>query len=383
MNKIVTELKKSPLFNLSLSSKELFHSNFIYWVAERSGSASLAAFGEEIKSIFPEIPKDLKCTNIEREKTNLDLKFQFSSEGKKHFLVIENKVKSSIYLNQLEKYSKGNQESTTFAVLALKKPQLFQKRESINVNGYTWHYFSYKSLLKLLENFVEFNSISEYERNIIEDYIGFTNNLIEISNRISVNENDKFTHFNNDDLSELRTIKLHDLYLKKVYEEFAFKIHQKLKDNFSDILTPFGETWFAEGKNIFVGHGFTRSTGILEVKYKVTPSFLLGIQIQHNSYKILIESFKASKSSNPPKTAMKIKERLDKEKLWFDLSKIDDNTYPRGNKGFNKYGNTFFYKSVKLHSELSIKEIIDYVISDIKLIHSRQDQIRLIVENYE
>jgi hypothetical protein len=27
-------LKKSPLFNLSLSSKELFHSNFLAWLCE-------------------------------------------------------------------------------------------------------------------------------------------------------------------------------------------------------------------------------------------------------------------------------------------------------------------------------------------------------------
>lgn len=29
---IVSELEESPMFQLSLSSKELFHSNFLYWI---------------------------------------------------------------------------------------------------------------------------------------------------------------------------------------------------------------------------------------------------------------------------------------------------------------------------------------------------------------
>lgn len=29
---VIEALKKSPMFQLSLSSKELFHSNFLYWI---------------------------------------------------------------------------------------------------------------------------------------------------------------------------------------------------------------------------------------------------------------------------------------------------------------------------------------------------------------
>ena len=34
METVINILKKSPLFNLSLSSKELFHSNFLYWIGQ-------------------------------------------------------------------------------------------------------------------------------------------------------------------------------------------------------------------------------------------------------------------------------------------------------------------------------------------------------------
>jgi hypothetical protein len=382
MKEIVNKLKKSALFNLSLSSKELFHSNFIYWVAnECLNKSGLEEFGELLKSYFPTIPKDSKCSVIEREKGNLDLKFQFNSDRNVHYLILENKVKSSIYLNQLKKYSKGNKNQNTFAVLSLNKPHLFGENESIDVNGYVWFYFSYYKLLKLLDKFTKSKIIGSYETDIIKDYIGFTSSLVEISNSISVKDNQCFHHYDNDDLRELKGVKLHDLYLKKVYEEFAFKVHQKLKKDFAHKLTPFGEAWFNENKEIFVGHGFTRSTGIVEVKYRVSQNFLLGIQIQDNSYKILIESFKTNKKSESPRTAFNIKEDLLNQGLWFDLRHISDYTYPRGNAVFNKYGSTFFYKSAKLSENLTVKEIINYIIRDVKLIDKNQDEIRLLIKS--
>ena len=33
--KAINYLKTSPMFNLSLSSKELFHSNFLYWICKK------------------------------------------------------------------------------------------------------------------------------------------------------------------------------------------------------------------------------------------------------------------------------------------------------------------------------------------------------------
>ncbi len=35
MEKFVETLNNNPIFQLSLSSKELFHSNFLAWLAER------------------------------------------------------------------------------------------------------------------------------------------------------------------------------------------------------------------------------------------------------------------------------------------------------------------------------------------------------------
>jgi hypothetical protein len=51
----IQELKSSPIFNLSLSSRELFHSNFVFWVA----SIEQQSFREEFaKALSVEISGD-------------------------------------------------------------------------------------------------------------------------------------------------------------------------------------------------------------------------------------------------------------------------------------------------------------------------------------
>lgn len=49
MTHSIDELSSSPLFNLSLSSKELFHSNFLAWLAQH------------YPDFFVEICKELGC----------------------------------------------------------------------------------------------------------------------------------------------------------------------------------------------------------------------------------------------------------------------------------------------------------------------------------
>lgn len=90
-------LQSSPLFNLSLSSKELFHSNFLAWLAQK------------YPSLFVEICKDLGCQAdwsnanwcVERESMNFDLCIK---TGEKIVMVLENKVKSIPSKLQLDEY---------------------------------------------------------------------------------------------------------------------------------------------------------------------------------------------------------------------------------------------------------------------------------------
>ncbi len=62
IERIVKDLKKSPLFQLSLSSKELFHSNFIYWL--------ISTYTAEFSGLFSRFLTERdnqKITNVTRE----------------------------------------------------------------------------------------------------------------------------------------------------------------------------------------------------------------------------------------------------------------------------------------------------------------------------
>ena len=97
-NQELEDLKKSPLFNLSLSSKELFHSNFIAWLCDNYKEIMSEIFKKYISSSDENI---LIKGIVQREMKNIDLTLTFSNNEK---LYIENKVKSLPSLSQLQKY---------------------------------------------------------------------------------------------------------------------------------------------------------------------------------------------------------------------------------------------------------------------------------------
>lgn len=109
--KAIEYLKTSPMFNLSLSSKELFHSNFLYWIWKLDSTA----FKCLIAKLLNVSPNDLKWGNeweVVREYNSFDLCVKYCDKESNNeetgasdvLLVIENKVKSIPYKRQLYKY---------------------------------------------------------------------------------------------------------------------------------------------------------------------------------------------------------------------------------------------------------------------------------------
>ena len=105
------QLKQSPMFNLSLSSKELFHSNMLAWIAEDEDTETLFVKILELFGLANNIAQDIakKIRSDEymvlREYKNFDLcicekiKTDDTEEGYKEgriLLVLENKEFSFI-----------------------------------------------------------------------------------------------------------------------------------------------------------------------------------------------------------------------------------------------------------------------------------------------
>lgn len=369
MIETIEKLKSSPIFNLSLSSKELFHSNFLYWI----GQNYPAEFGELFSEFLNEQPENLRIKEIFREKENIDLSFNYFNGQE---VLIENKVKSVPYIGQLAKYSEKHTNWKNYILLSLSEPLFFQSQDELEINGATWYYLSYADLKLMLQSIAE-KINNEYHRKIIIDYCEFISCLIKINEHCKIDEEELFDFHSiktNQLYRELIDIRLHDFYLKKKYELLAFEIYKKLSKlgkNLTEFSLPLN--WNNETPIIFMGYGMTRSLGLMDLKYLISPNIALGIQIQGEHYRMVVED-------RTGKTAKKIKNELENN-LWFDFTKTfpQARVYPKPEKGFNKYGETFFYKSVKLGTNLKIKDIVDVILSDVERIESNLKEIEGII----
>ncbi len=264
----------------------------------------------------------------------------------------------------------------------MSEPTFFINNKFILKGDIEWHYFSYKKLSKVLTGLVA-KIRDNYHTGLINDYIGFIDELIKIDELCQINKNDMFD-FHNDDsngstLKQLKEIRLHDFYLKRKYELLAFKIYSKLKENNKPLLA-FNEKldWnsFNVKQRVFVGFGMTRSLGLFDMKYRINNNLILGVQIQGEHFRLFIED-------NSGEQAEKIKEKLLNDGLWFNFASSFDNPkiYPLESykQNFNKYGKTFFYKSVKLGTDKAVDEIINIVLSYVDQIKQNLEQIENIL----
>ncbi len=388
LQETIKDLKESPLFNLSLSSKELFHSNFLYWIANNYKKE----FGELFAPYLKELPNDMNIGEVYREKKSIDLSFSYPN-GQEVF--IENKVKSVPYIRQLENYSEKNAEHN-YILLSLSRPSFFDDVDSNgnqldvkDIGGVVWQYLSYsvlRDMLTSLKSKIKDNvNIDEdkYHCQIIEDYCTFIDGLIEINKYCDL-ENDEIFDFHSKEhdklYSKLEDIRVHDFYLKKKYEVLAYKVFKELKNRGKN-LTPFSAPldWkSAKPKTIYVNYGMTRSQGLMDLKYFISKKVLLGIQIQGDQYRMVVED-------NDNRTANKLKDKLnsDENKLWFNFSNFPEDfmsnkiVYPtQKDKVFNKFGKNFFYKSVKLGTSLTIGEIVGIILKDVEHIEDKYDEIK-------
>ena len=184
--KAINYLKTSPMFNLSLSSKELFHSNFLYWIYLYD------------KSYFKELVGKLGADTsswgndndwvLKREYNNFDLcvikyETQLGKRNKEKknkeenlLLVIENKIKSIPTLEQLKNYNKKICDK--FKNCEPEKILLSLTESEISVEG--WRYVSYEPICEWLQMLL-LKLDTQYERELINDYAKFVKALITLT----------------------------------------------------------------------------------------------------------------------------------------------------------------------------------------------------------
>lgn len=276
MENDIKKLSGSLIYKMSQGSKELYHSNIWSWLIEQDA--------EFINAFIDDIDKELIFKYVAREEGNRDITiwFQYPNQIWKCY-VIENKLKSIPYYEQLEKYTNELGDYFTSGILTgLRKPNIADENGYININGKKWKFVSYSEISLKIKEIVEKSNVETIitNKNIIVEYLSNNECIDRIVNKNIVKNNLKQV-----DDSKLNKLGLSDLINKIIGSSLVSYVKNKLKEDKIDI--PF----------FYISEGFHNKKITLDFKIsnwqesieKNIPYLNIGIQIEGYQYRRMVD----------------------------------------------------------------------------------------------
>jgi hypothetical protein len=274
LDKIKSELEGSPIYNASLASKELFHSNLWDWIIKSAATRELQTKAVQIflGDAFSDRENEIKTY---REKNNLDLVIE--CDGKRY--VIENKIKSIPDRTQLIKYSKGNKsdDGTQWLLATVIKPHF-----RLPVDWGTEPLY-YNKIAERINEYLKNQVIDTYHRQLLGDYAMVLRNLYELICYDTDSEKYDFypskisNPVEHNHIVVLNELRIADVYIKSRNTAFYQYLHNKVEQEYCH---RFEELKF---ENLF-----TNKSGGVTIRYCQKEQFEIGIQIQHLQYRYFV-----------------------------------------------------------------------------------------------
>ena len=267
----VESLKKSPLYNLSMANKELFHSNFLAW------------FGNQYKNEFKDLMNKLLGTevlkdnnfSIEREYKHFDICVKVNGN---EIILIENKVKSVPTSEQLEGYMNEVKYKKCKFILLTMTQELQDLSKAVG-----WTVITSKDLSEKMPD--RLNDC--YHSSLLKDYRDYVNNLQDI---IEIYDKEKNYNSKPEDNRLKDELGIHDICGKRKAQTLYKKLCEACKNKNINIVSDINNL---SDNNIYIGWGYTNSTPLIEVKFKPSKdvSDVVIIQIQGKQYRHAVEFF--------------------------------------------------------------------------------------------
>jgi len=299
-------LENSPIANIALASKELFHSNFLAWV--------FGQYPTTLNALLSPAGLDQvqggEGLDITREEQNLDLVVRI---GDDRMLVIENKLKSLPELDQLDRYvKKGNKlgqgRGRIEYVLLTLSAKDYVNHDAENAQ---WKDVSYMELGEGLDEFMP-PDLNTYHRSIVEDYASFVRELSRIADEEIDDVWNRPVSASGESEEQrdwIKQHKLHDLFGKRQGQVVAARVRAELEKKLNVQIE-----WQLKSPNIKPGQvmvysAFTNSQPLVGV-YCALPTFCwpdepttvgVGFQIQGSQFRSFIEWPKPGVLSQKPK----------------------------------------------------------------------------------
>ncbi len=350
-SRFIKELKESPVYAMSLGSKELFHSNFWAWLIEGDN---------KFAQVFFENNLPYENLKVEREQGNRDLTIWYDEKA----CVVENKLKSLPSKEQLEKYQEALGEKFGGGVLTGITEPPFE------LTNDEWHFISYSKIAEKLKVICEKSDkdIIKDNKDIIGKYCVMTEKISALLKNLCIADN-KFIYENIEDLHKIR---LHDIYMKLRAENFLEYFKREYKDEIQKLsVSPNGYelcmwTYFSKGK-----------AGI-DIKYckEVSDGMRsIGVQIEHYQFRLCVEYRPGNKYAKE----WIFNEFSSEANKWFDIDFEEHcnrtvfgkqtKMSPRGGNKYNSYATseyTFVYQYFDIEEGMSYDCLCEKILEAIK-----------------
>jgi len=377
--KMVKDLKSSPIYNMSQSSLENFHTSFLCWLGNTYPVAFKKLFNKFNKKRFDEDKKHscetqvkhtlLKNEDDEKNKSiRTDLEFKFNDN---ELIIIENKIKSFPNDEQLKIYSnvkEFDKGTTTFILLSL------VKKKKMNLPN-PWEYMSYLELAnqmgKIFNKKFKYDKYYEnYHKYLIQDYIFVIRKISKIfETLISKIEEKKYNFYKYDkDIED----KKHDINKYDLRDIFIKYRTSKLANYINTGISKKNKEWKVKNE-------FFNKKGVISIEKEECISYVkFYIQIEGNQYRYAISYEKDNTKIE------KIAKELSDNELWF---------FDTTNKKLCKYGTDFKYLYWKLADEedgkfakkledVEYKQIINRINNDIERFEKKLDEIQNCISKF-
>ena len=298
LDALLKQFKQNPMYFFSLSSKELFHSNFLEFLFQTDCEKFFNIIDQLLGTNFSSAADKYE---LSREKEKFDIcisqkvKTMRDNEAECYDLIIENKVKSIPYYTQLagyqEKADKHNKNlsDTPAKILLLSLVKDFP--DKANIEGeQNWAIAHYDQLCTLIRSeFSNHPTIGQY----VKDYCDFLDLLNELQERI-INDNATGLFNNTDTYKDYR---FHDIYAKLRSALFLMDFKEKIKDKVNaygmevKFVDSIHDVIIAEkyAPGIYLHYGINQGVGVADIwipiwkgnticKYEIV---IQGVQYRH------------------------------------------------------------------------------------------------------
>lgn len=373
-------LEQSPLFQLSLASKELFHSNFIAWCCkvwpEQTGDAWSTLAPGLFNNSQPETVKSV-C----REHNNHDIEIRFNND---QLLVVELKVKSLASEKQLREYASNMKQKSgpkpRLVLVSLIEPDFLKKKGDIPEleNEIDCSWVDLSNMASALNNCLKGqppsgaqfkDSTPGYLDALLDDYKKFVEALKVVTSEAAKVEADECFFLRKADRDAITDLRLHDLVFKLRYQQLCEKVQGCLPAN----------------PKFWIKAEMSNGTGMITVDFNLgnmdpagyIGKLGIGIQLQEDMCRQYFSSSK--KNGGIGKKLLEICNRLRDKNLWLNDYKLVDDmstiSTMRNKDDYCKYDDVFFYNYRNLKEDISATKIINYISEKMVYLQSKEKEI--------